>query len=685
MSTPLNQADFLSLVREGPGFLATPRRGHFEHIWFNDHSEIPRIATPLTPSNNLFFTLAEYADKEGGRKAPNTTRLKSFWMDIDHHPGSVYQSVEEIHEALDRFLDLTDLPMPNVYCATGNGVHLYWILDRPIPVADWLPLAQRLKQLIELHKFAADPISADAARLLRLPDTFNLKDPENPKKVSAKLLGSEFITQKSFRSALDHAESHAPRPLSPPPPVSRRKTYPATDSNISILKAMLQTLDPDPRPEGGDNRPDWMQTVWAIADLGWDQVGYELGQAWSEGGDLFDQAEFDRVWESFDPNRSDDGRRAITFGTLVHRAKKAGYTGPQLSHDSPKPPHGTITRGLVTRRASECEPKPIHWLVDQSFPLGSMVVIAGEPGLGKSQIAIRLAAAVTTGKGLPDGKKFENLGSAIILANEDCAERTIRPRLEASDANLEHVHIVEGKAQEDGEIQLVQLDEDKSLLEAKAKEIGNVRLIIIDPPSAYLGPKTDSYKDSDVRRVLTPLAKLAADTGAMVLLVVHLNKRSDGSPQQRITGSTAWTAVPRAAFIALPLEGSDYRHLVPVKNNLGDDKSGFQYRIKERLLDCNDLQIKTSCVEWGGPSPFSAKELMNTKSSSKGSALQDAIDFLEQELSTGPKPARDLFESATTEGIAKSTLRRAKDGINVSIKKGKDGWFWQLAGEPADV
>ena len=71
-----------------------------------------------------------------------------------------------------------------------------------------------------------------------------------------------------------------------------------------------------------------------------------------------------------------------------------------------------------------------------------MAVLGGQPGLGKSQIAIRLAAAVTNGQGLPDGETCIETGSVIILANEDDAARTIRPRLDAAGADVNKVHIV---------------------------------------------------------------------------------------------------------------------------------------------------------------------------------------------------------------------------------------------------
>jgi hypothetical protein len=63
----------------------------------------------------------------------------------------------------------------------------------------------------------------------------------------------------------------------------------------------------------------------------------------------------------------------------------------------------TVThKGLVTQRASDIEPEQVEWLIEGAIPMGMLVVIGGQPGMGKSQIAIKLAAAITTGEGLPD-------------------------------------------------------------------------------------------------------------------------------------------------------------------------------------------------------------------------------------------------------------------------------------------
>ena len=269
-------------------------------------------------------------------------------------------------------------------------------------------------------------------------------------------------------------------------------------------------------------------------------------------------------------------------------------------------------------------------------------------------------------------------GSVIILANEDDAARTIRPRLDAAGADITKGYIVEGVARDGQAVDHFQLDTDITALRSKAKELGDVRLIIIDPPSAYLGPKVDAYKETDVRRVLAPLGQLAQDTGALVLLVVHLNKRSDGGAQQRFGGSTAWIAAPRAAFLVAEDEATRRRFMLPVKNNLGNDRLGFEYRVVETLLDYPAGVIKAPHIEWLGTSDRSATELLNPPKPKGPSAVDDAKDFLRKQLADGAQPAVDIQNAAKGAGISIASLNRAKTELGIKAIKEGHSWTWKL-------
>jgi putative DNA primase/helicase len=124
------------------------------------------------------------------------------------------------------------------------------------------------------------------------------------------------------------------------------------------------------------------------------------------------------------------------------------------------------------------------------------------------------------------------------------------------------------------------LERDIEAIEQRVLEMGDCKLIIVDPISAYLG-SVDTHRNSDVRAVLAPLAKLAQRLGVAIVAVSHLNKGASASAAYRVTGSIAFTAAVRASLLLAKDKDVPERRLVlPGKNNLGPDNlGGLAYRV----------------------------------------------------------------------------------------------------------
>ncbi len=200
--------------------------------------------------------------------------------------------------------------------------------------------------------------------------------------------------------------------------------------------------------------------------------------------------------------------------------------------------------------------------------------------------------------------------------------------------------------------------------------------MIVDPVSAFLGG-TDSHNNSEVRGALAPLAAMAARNHVAVVAVTHLNK-GQGSALNRVIGSIAFTAAARAAYVVTKDEDAPARRLLlPAKNNLGCDEDGFAYRLEGE---------PTPHVEWEpAPVAMSADEAVGLGLCPRGpqpDARRDAEAWLLDFLATGPRPAKEVYESAAGDGHTKDTIRRAKATLNVKVSKdGYQGaWTWTLPG-----
>jgi hypothetical protein len=212
-----------------------------------------------------------------------------------------------------------------------------------------------------------------------------------------------------------------------------------------------------------------------------------------------------------------------------------------------------------------------------------------------------------------------------------------------------------------------------------------VSAIIIDPISAYLGG-TDSHVNAEVRGLLTPLSELAAKRDVAVIGVSHLNKAGATEAMMRISGSLAFVAAARAAYLVARDPADKTRRLfLPLKNNLAPDAAGFAYRIEGVNVESKAGTLQTSRVLWAAESvTVTADEVMQTKPRST-SALEEAKKWLQDTLVGGPKPATEVFDMAKAVGISSKTLRRAREelGVVTQKKEMKGGWNWHLPPEDA--
>jgi putative DNA primase/helicase len=344
---------------------------------------------------------------------------------------------------------------------------------------------------------------------------------------------------------------------------------------------------------------------------------------------------------------------------------------------------------LVTRCAAEIEPKRIDYLWPGRIARGKHTAIAGEPGDGKSQLSVFVAAMITTGGHWPCNEGHAPVGNVLILNAEDGADDTIVPRLIAAGADLKRVHIVSAVMQEDGKgRRSFNLQADLALLEKKIAEIGSVALVIIDPISSYMG-KTDSHKNAEVRSALEPASEMAERMKVAILSITHFSKTgagNNGKALHRFIGSIAFVGAPRAAFAVIQDTDNEGRMLLlHAKNDMAAKPQGLAYRLVQRTVGDEGEGIVASYIAFDStPVTVSADEAMRaSEDGGDRAAAGEAEDFLLDKLSAGPLPSKEAEEHAKAIGIAPRTLRRARKKLGVIAEKGglKEGWTWRLPPE----
>ena len=344
----------------------------------------------------------------------------------------------------------------------------------------------------------------------------------------------------------------------------------------------------------------------------------------------------------------------------------------------PRPGNGTganpaaATSHLAHRCVADVAAVPIRWLWPGRIARGKVTLIAGHPGLGKSQLTLNLAAVVSTGGRWPvDGVRAE-LGSVVILSAEDDVADTIRPRLEAAGANVGRCHVVDAVRDVDGagdiHSRAFNLAADVARLEVLLAELGDVALVVIDPLTAYLGD-ADSHKNAEVRGLLAPLGEMAARCGVAVVCVSHLNKGGSSEALLRVSGSLGFVAAARAAFIVTRDTNNLARRLfLPLKNNLSSDETGLAFTVAPHRLANG---IETSWILWESePVTVTADEAMVPfEATADRTEIADASEWLRDLLATGPVEAREVLRLAGQQGFNARMAQRARQRIGATTRR----------------
>jgi hypothetical protein len=197
-----------------------------------------------------------------------------------------------------------------------------------------------------------------------------------------------------------------------------------------------------------------------------------------------------------------------------------------------------------------------------------------------------------------------------------------------------------------------------------------------------------------VRAVLAPLVDLAAEMKVAIIGVLHFNKKLDvTNALLRISDSLAFGAVARHCFAVVDDPEHQRKLVVRAKNNLAGSNLGalaFSFGTRKVGTDSKTKKpIKAPHVLWAAHHVnVTASEAMQAANSGRDAAARDeAKEFLENFLRSGPVLSQNIEEAAQAEGISRRTLFRAKKDLGIAaIKDPDDGkWRWELRQKRANA
>lgn len=370
------------------------------------------------------------------------------------------------------------------------------------------------------------------------------------------------------------------------------------------------------------------------------------------------------------------------WATIKARYKEQGHFPPDLEraldHIYPRQVSAVDFREPIVTSMDTVTAQPVQWLWWPYLPLGKLVMLDGDPGVGKSLFTLQLAAVLSRGLPLPDqhGKPLGWDGgpqTTILLAREDSLADTVKPRLEAAGADAARVKVFQGYEDQDQHVHAFTF-QDMPLLERVMVE-HQPRLVIIDPLQAYLGSKVDMAKSNQTRPLLEALGQLAERFTCTILVVRHFTKPGEGSAKAIYRGMGGMDFMG-AARIGLGIE-----------THPGDPRKSLLYHSKSNIGPLGRTQVfskEQGRFEWRSVSRITGEDLAGSGRGPDPRTYLSCLLWLEHRLEGGlPWPAADILDAGQEEGYKRDMLHRAKKALGVVSKKGSeeadDGWTWRLS------
>lgn len=219
---------------------------------------------------------------------------------------------------------------------------------------------------------------------------------------------------------------------------------------------------------------------------------------------------------------------------------------------TPSEPEPEVESRLVLVPFQDMEPEPYEWYEPNMVPKRGVVILAGEPGAGKSTLVCYLLAQATGGSWKRGG-----IGTCLYLAGtEDSLKDVVKPRLIAAKADVSRIYTVEvevrGKDDDESYNRKAVFNQDLLALRRTVRE-HNVKMIAMDPANTFLGIDEERHSYSEIRATLEKVIRFAEEEDLLVVLIKHFKKNQSMGPRldamSRLFGSAAWGEVVRHMLV----------------------------------------------------------------------------------------------------------------------------------------
>lgn len=680
---------FIAGVRRGPGVICASDQDGWKQYPFQSTQEAMRLVTGLKSKHDIYATMGTLREGETERKRKSIESLSGFFLDLDCHGNEgEYVDFQDASGALRAFCRDLELPKPTYLVSSGHGLHAHWTLDESIPRNEWERAAAKLKRLTEAYGLKTDRrVTADSARVLRVPGTSNFRDPSAPVAVKmSPIPNSTAPSLEAFERALDQALEKTTeqncKPSAPKPTVGLADRL-QTASCLADLEDALSYLSSDvPRGNGsiigaeGQPEADYWFGCLLAARREYGDAAKEIMRKWSQQSNRYEKAGFEHAWSQYDPNHANP----VTIRSLFMLARSMGWPGSNPNPFLPATLADDSARFRLLDRSAIMAQAPLRWRLKGVFPEAGIGAIYGPSGSGKSFLGLDLGISVAQGESWFGHRASLCPVTYIMLEGE----AGLRNRVSAWEAH-------NGKQIPDNFTAMAQPFElaQSDQIEELGAVIPDSGVVIIDTLNRA-APGLDENSSQDMGRVLAGMKRLQEITGGLVLIVHHTGK--DASKGLR-GHSSLFAALDGAIEVE---RSSNSRCWSAAKVKDGED--GKQVLFKLNVIDLgkdSDGDTVTSCaVSEDTGAIFQAKPPSGKHQNVALSAIRRALGA-SSSTGQGGAPSGSAclrFEEAVTQsapelvGVEKKRrAARAREAVQGLISSGhlhrglddnEEEWVW---------
>lgn len=322
------------------------------------------------------------------------------------------------------------------------------------------------------------------------------------------------------------------------------------------------------------------------------------------------------------------------------------------------------------------EEEEIDWIWYQYLARGQLTILDGDPGIGKSYLALMIGGYVADGRPLPTPKsknKKSIQGRVLYYDTENALRATTVPRLNDNKImNRRNITVYSNR---------FTIDDEEAMDDVRRKlEEIKPDLVFFDTLNTYIG-KADIHRSNEAHQALGQFAQIAQDFNCSVVVLRHLTKNSGGvKALYRGQGSIALAATARIIMGVghVPGEDGETRGLAVIKTNISRFPPTRLFRIES-----NPKDEDRALFSWGEDINLSGEDLLDydpkkDKEGGAGEVLEEIKQFLRDALQDGPIERAKIKRMAERRSYSVKGLRRAVLALGIEKKLVNSTWMWIL-------